>query len=255
MSWTDPPPSRVTLFPPSMTMCTGVLPVDIGGLSVDVTTMVTALGPQLSVTVPPPLTALDSASNVQLNGVPVPTTAVGRLVSTGCASAGNVNVVQDPIGFPATGNAPRDPVPLEVPLEAPASVALPELAPPLVEPEPAPPLLEPPLFEPLPLTPALDPLPVDPALDPLVPDPVSLNWAPLDADEAPALLPESPFASEPVLLPQPIPSATQRDNESRVRSVRTAILASKELPSSLRHMRAASALVAPRKSASTCSHV
>jgi hypothetical protein len=262
MIWTDPPPSRVILLPPSRTMCTGVLPVDIGGLSVDVTEMVTGSGPQLNVTIPPPLTALDSAWNVQLGGVPVPTTVVGWLLSTGCASAGNVSVVQEPVGFPATGDVPEDPVPLEAPdsLEG-----LPELAPPLVDPEPTPPPLEPPPFDPLPLAPApIDPLPVAPApIDPLPPDPVPLNWAPLEApldafapptldplrgllsepvpsDEAPALWPEAPFASEPVPLPQPMASATQRENESRTRFVRIAVLASKGLPSSLRHLLAAS---------------
>jgi hypothetical protein len=179
--------------------------------------------------------------------VPLPTTVVGWLVSTGCASAGNVSVVQEPVGFPATGNVPGVPVPLDIPLEAPDSLeVLPELAPALVDPEP----------------------PVDAVPgDPLPPDPVPLNWAPLEApldafappepdpppaplpgllsepassDEAPALWPEAPIASEPVLLPQPTPSARQRDNESRVRSVHIAVLASKVLPSSLRHMFAAS---------------
>jgi hypothetical protein len=51
----------VILLPPSMTMCTGVLPVDMGGLSVAVTVMVTGLGPQLNVMIPPAFTALESA--------------------------------------------------------------------------------------------------------------------------------------------------------------------------------------------------
>src|SRR5579863_8911954 len=129
MIWTAPPPSRVILLPPSMTICTGVLPVDIGGLSVDVTEMVTGSGPQLNVMIPPPLIAVDSVWNVQLDGVPIPTTVVGWLVSTGWASAGNVRVVHVPVGFPATGNVPEAPVPLDVPLEAPDPLeALPELA-------------------------------------------------------------------------------------------------------------------------------
>src|SRR5271166_6307417 len=96
----------------------------------------------------------------------------------------------------------------------------------------------------------VDPVPIDPL--PL--DPVPLNCVPLDApldalappepdpppaplagllsepvpfDEAPALWPEAPFTCEPVSLPQPMPSAMQRENESRVRSVHIAGLASK----------------------------
>jgi hypothetical protein len=61
MIWTAPPPSRVILLPPSMTTCTGVPPVDIGGLSVDVTEIATGSGPQSNVMIPPPLTALESA--------------------------------------------------------------------------------------------------------------------------------------------------------------------------------------------------
>ena len=73
----DPPPSRVILLPPSMTMWTAAPLVDIGGLSVDVTEMVTGLGPQLNVMIPPPFTAVERAWKVQLDGVPVPTTVVG----------------------------------------------------------------------------------------------------------------------------------------------------------------------------------
>jgi hypothetical protein len=40
---------------------------------------------------------------VQLAGVPVPTTVVGLLVSTGCASLGRGSVVQPPSGLPAGG--------------------------------------------------------------------------------------------------------------------------------------------------------
>jgi hypothetical protein len=175
--------------------------MDIGGSSVDVTEMVTGSGPQLNVMIPPPLTALDSAVNVQLDAAPVPTTVLGWLVSTGCASAGNVNVVQEPVGFPAIGSAAEGPAPLEVPLEAPDSLeALPELAPPLVP----------------------DPNPPAPLLG-LLSEPVS-------SDEAPAFWPEVPFASEPMRLLQPTPSAAQMENESRIRSVHIAVLASKVLP-------------------------
>lgn len=44
--------------------------------------MVTGLGPQEKVMTPPAATALTTASEVQLSGVPVPTTRVGSLVST-----------------------------------------------------------------------------------------------------------------------------------------------------------------------------
>jgi hypothetical protein len=237
----------------------GVLPVAIGGLSVDVTEIVTGSGPQSNVMIPPPLTALDSAWNVQLDAVPVPTTVVAWLVSTGSASAGNVSVVQEPVGFPATGTVPASPLPLDSPPEAPDSLdALPELAAPLVDPEPARPPPEPPPFEPLPLAPApidplpaepapIDPLPAEPApIDPLLLDPAppapltGLLPEPVPADEAPALWPAMPFASEPLPLPQPMPNAAQRDNESRIRSVHIGLFASKVLPQSIRQMRAVS---------------
>jgi hypothetical protein len=195
-----------------MTMWTGVPLLDIGGLRVDVTEMVTGLAPQLNVMIPPLFTALERAWKVQLDGVPVPTTVVGWLVSTGCASAGSVSVVHEPLGFPATGKVPEDPASLDVPLEAPESLEpLPELPPPLVEPE-------------------LAPLPLDPApLDPPLLDPAPLDPAPLDtplpeldpSDKPPSFWPE---AFEPVLLLHPIPSATERENESKARSARMVVL-------------------------------
>jgi|HubBroStandDraft_6_1064221.scaffolds.fasta_scaffold52427_1 hypothetical protein len=185
MIWTAPPPSRVILLPPSMTTWTAVPPVDIGGLSVDVTEMVTGLAPQLNVMIPPPFTAVERAWKVQLDGVPVPTTVVGWLVSTGCASAGRVSVVQEPLGFPATGNVP-DPASLDVPLEPPESLEpLPELPPLLVELELAPLLL---LL-------ALDPAPLDPPLEP-----ASLD-VPLDPPESLEPLPELPLLVDPELAP------------------------------------------------------
>jgi len=164
-------------------------------------------------------------------------------VSTGCAAAGRVSVVQEPLGFPATGNVP-DPaslvVPLEapesfvVPLEAPESLPLPGLPPLLVAPELCPP--------PLPLDPApLDPVPLDaaPPEDPLevlapLEDSSPSSPAPeplpeLDSgDEPPSLWPEALFVREPALL-HPMPSAKESESESTTRSARIVILPSKYL--------------------------
>ena len=61
-------------------------------------------------------------------------------MSTGCASAGRVSVVQEPLGFPR--RTVPDAASLEAPLEAPESLdPLPELPPLLVAPELAPPPL------------------------------------------------------------------------------------------------------------------
>src|SRR5580658_5241213 len=77
--------------------------------------------------------------------------------------------------------------------------------------------------------PPFDPLPLDPvplswvplaaplaAFAPAEPDPAPTPLAallsePVSSGEAPALWPEAPFACEPMLLPQPMPSATSRD--------------------------------------------
>jgi hypothetical protein len=48
----------------------------------------TGAGPQEKVMTPPLATAATTASEVQLAAVPLPTTVVGCVVSTGCASAG-----------------------------------------------------------------------------------------------------------------------------------------------------------------------
>jgi hypothetical protein len=175
-------------------------------------------------------------------------------VSTGCAAAGSVSVVQEPLGFPATGNVP-DPASLVVPLEAPESLVVPLEAPeslvvPLEAPESLAPLPELPLLlvgpelcpPPLPLDPApLDPVPLDPA--PLE-DPLEV-LAPLDdsppsspapgplpeldsCDEPPSLWPEALFAREPALL-HPMPSAKESESESTTRSARIVILPSKYL--------------------------
>src|SRR3982751_4837299 len=94
MICTAPPPSRVILRPPSMT----VFLVD-GTFSVAVARIVTGSGPQLKVMTPPAVTAVWSALNVQLAAVPLPTT-VAPAVLTACAFAGTP-ALQDPFGFPA----------------------------------------------------------------------------------------------------------------------------------------------------------
>src|SRR5690349_6005606 len=77
-------PSSVTRPPPSMTVLTLV-----GRFRVAVTGIVTAALPQLNVMMPPRVTAVCSAANVQLAAVPVPTTVVGLDTSTACAPAGS----------------------------------------------------------------------------------------------------------------------------------------------------------------------
>src|SRR3954451_6557214 len=95
MICTAPPPSRVILRPPSMT----VFLVD-GTFSVAVTRIVTGSGPQLKVMTPPAVTAVCSALKVQLAAVPVPTTAVGVAVLTAWAFA-RTPALHDPLGLPA----------------------------------------------------------------------------------------------------------------------------------------------------------
>jgi hypothetical protein len=93
------PPSSVTLFPPSMTVF-----LFVGMFSVALIGMVTAPLPQLKVITPPVATAAWSWLNVQLAGVPLPTT-VGLDVSAGCPVAGTP-VLQEPLGFPACPMVP-----------------------------------------------------------------------------------------------------------------------------------------------------
>src|SRR6187455_1175087 len=100
---TAPPPSRVILRPPSMT----VFLVD-GTFSVAVTGIVTGFAPQLNVMVPPAVTAACSALNVQLAAVPVPTTVVGLEVLTACALVGTP-AAHDPFGLPAVHGLPALP--------------------------------------------------------------------------------------------------------------------------------------------------
>src|SRR5947207_9590843 len=132
MIWTAPPPSSVIRRPPSIT----VFLVD-GTLSVAVTRIFTGAAPQLNVMIPPAVTAVCSAANVQLAAVPVPTTAVGLAVLTACALVGTP-ALHEPFGLPAFQ--------VVVPL------------PPVPEP-PLPPVPEPPL----PVPPPVPPLPAAPA--------------------------------------------------------------------------------------------
>ena len=73
-----PPPLRVTRPPPSSTTRRRVLIT----LAVAVITIVTGLGPQLKVMMPPAATARTTAAEVQLAGLPFPITWLGWLVST-----------------------------------------------------------------------------------------------------------------------------------------------------------------------------
>src|SRR6476660_2996184 len=97
-----PAPLRVTRPPPSIT----TRALALWTFAVAARVMVTGAGPQLNVMTPPAATARTTASEVQLAGVPVPTTRSGWRVSTGCASAGTAACPSGlPAGFAATGGA------------------------------------------------------------------------------------------------------------------------------------------------------
>ncbi|BFU43101.1 hypothetical protein KRMM14A1004_13380 [Krasilnikovia sp. MM14-A1004] len=64
--------------------------------------IVTGSGPQSNVITPPAATARTTAAEVQLAGVPVPTTRSGRLVSTARPAAGTAAL---PAGLPGAGPA------------------------------------------------------------------------------------------------------------------------------------------------------
>src|ERR1039457_1493168 len=102
---TLPPPSSVTLLPPSMTVL-----VLMGRFMVLVTGIVTGAAPQLNVMMPPFFTAALSASKVQVPAVPVPITAVGFDTSAGCAPAGSEAVqwvgIVDPLAPPVPSARP-----------------------------------------------------------------------------------------------------------------------------------------------------
>ena len=106
---TLPPPSSVTLLPPSMTVL-----VLMGRFMVLVTGIVTGAAPQLNVMMPPFFTAALSASKVQVPAVPVPITAVGFDTSAGCAPAGSEAVqwvgIVDPLAPPVPPALPPTPV-------------------------------------------------------------------------------------------------------------------------------------------------
>ncbi|GAB3873427.1 hypothetical protein GCM10027610_140580 [Dactylosporangium cerinum] len=82
-----PSPLSVTLPPPSSTI---FAPCTFLTFAVAFIVIVTGSGPQLNVMIPPAATADTTASEVQLPGVPLPTTLVGFDVSTARASAGTV---------------------------------------------------------------------------------------------------------------------------------------------------------------------
>jgi hypothetical protein len=69
-------------------------------LAVACIVIVTGSGPHEKVMIPPAATARTTAADVQLAGVPLPMTRVGREVSTARASGGTV---ARPLGFPVAG--------------------------------------------------------------------------------------------------------------------------------------------------------
>jgi len=82
-------------------------------LAVASSVIVTGAAPQANVTIPPAATAATTAADVQLAGLPVPTTRVGCEVSTARASAGTlacpagVPAVPPPVPPPGAGAAGR----------------------------------------------------------------------------------------------------------------------------------------------------
>src|SRR5258707_5935359 len=95
-----PPPLSVTRPPPSRTTRRLVL----GTLAVAVITIVTGLLPQLNLMIPPAATALTTAADLQLAGVPWPVTWFGGLVVTARPAGGTG---KGPPGVPKSGSAPR----------------------------------------------------------------------------------------------------------------------------------------------------
>src|ERR1700689_2844411 len=91
-----PPPLSVTLPPPSSTALWLVFTT----LAVAVIVIVTGLGPQLKVIMPPSATALTTAADVQLAGVPTPMTWLGSLVLTARRAGGTW---AGPWGLPTSG--------------------------------------------------------------------------------------------------------------------------------------------------------
>src|SRR5271169_1896345 len=99
----SPPPLSVTFPPPSSTTCWLVLTT----LAVAVIVIVTGLGPQSKVMMPPSATACTTAEDVQPAGEPSPITRSGWLVSTARPAAGTAAC---PSGLPALGAVSPDTV-------------------------------------------------------------------------------------------------------------------------------------------------
>src|SRR5579864_728725 len=97
-----PPPLSVTRPPPSRTTRCLVL----GTLAVAAIRIVTGLRPQLNLMIPPAATALTTAADVQLAGVPWPITWFGWLVFTARPAGGTGKC---PLGLPKSGSAPKRP--------------------------------------------------------------------------------------------------------------------------------------------------
>src|SRR5580704_12093239 len=91
-----PPPLRVTRPPPSSTTRRRVLTT----LAVVVITIVTGLGPQSKVMMPPAATSRTTAADVQLAARPFPTTWLGWLVFTARPAGGTSTW---PAGLPKWG--------------------------------------------------------------------------------------------------------------------------------------------------------
>ncbi|MEO3810273.1 hypothetical protein ABGB17_14830 [Sphaerisporangium sp. B11E5] len=97
-----PPPLNVTLPPPSSTTRLLVFRT----FAVAFITIVTAVAPQANRITPPLATAATTAADVQLAGVPFPTTRSARDVSTALPSTGTT---ARPEGFPGPATAPSAP--------------------------------------------------------------------------------------------------------------------------------------------------
>ena len=98
-----PPPLSVTFPPPSSTTWWLVFTT----LAVAVMVIVTGLGPQSKVMMPPSATAWTTAAEVQPAGVPLPMTWSGWLVSTAWPASGTLAW---PPGLPPATTAPAGPV-------------------------------------------------------------------------------------------------------------------------------------------------
>src|SRR4051794_7988711 len=92
-----PAPLSVTRPPPSSTTVAWALRT----FAVAFMVIVTGLGPQSNVMIPPAATAFTTAAEVQLDGVPLPIVRVGWLVSTAAAAAGTAAC---PAGLPGFGS-------------------------------------------------------------------------------------------------------------------------------------------------------